>query len=295
MLYSLAPAELAKLRDTHLLYDFRNAEMLVATFRTDFEIAREILPRPLSPSGEGLATAFVARYPETNFGCVYNEGALSLHCEYRGEKGWYVLSMPVDDDMAMIGGREQFGYPKKLADKIALEKDGDSVTGSVVRRGTEILRIQCRLGGVVDETLMNDAGVPALDWDGVPCYKIIVFLTKYFQSPRGDRFDYLPRLIREPLLFRPKGTIRQGSGHVVLTSTPWDPLAEVPVGEVVRLFYGVWHNTMLPGRVVARIWNPLRFARHAFFKTDGAAYLLEQYDATGAARAREVFKAAKRY
>ncbi len=30
----------------------------------------------------------------------------------------YCLSMPVDDDMAMAGGREAFGYPKKMAEVI---------------------------------------------------------------------------------------------------------------------------------------------------------------------------------
>ncbi len=295
MLYSLEKEELAILGDTHLVYDFLNAEMLVATFKTDIAKVTEIVPRPLSPIGEGLATAFVARYPETNFGCVYNEGALFVHCEYKGERGLYCLSMPVDDDMAMIGGREQFGYPKKLADEITLNQATDSVVGSVIRKGTEILRIECQLVGEVDETFMNDLAAPTVDWDGAQCYKVIAFLTKYFQSPGGGGFDYLPRLIREPVLFRRKGTVRQGSGSVVLTSTPWDPLGEVLVGEIVSMFYGVWHNTMLPGKVVARMWNPMRFAKHAFFKSDFTPYLLEQYDPAASARAKEVLESAKRF
>ena len=69
----------------------------------------------------------------------------------------------------------------------------------------------------------------------------------------------------------------------------------VPVGEIVSMFYGRWHNTMLPGRVVARLWNPMRFVRHAFFKRDEPAFFLETYDPTKSARGREVLKAAKRY
>ena len=295
MLYSLGKEELAMLRDTHLVYDFANAEMLVATFRTDSAIAKEIVPRPLAPIAETLATVFVARYPETNFGCVYNEGALFVHCEYKGERGLYCLSMPVDDDMAMIGGREQFGYPKKLADEITLNKATDSVVGSVIRKGTEILKIECQLAGAVDETFIDDLAVSTVDWDGVQCYKVIVFLTKYFQSPGGGGFDYLPRLIREPVLFRTNATVRHGSGTVMLTSTPWDPLGEVPTGEIISMFYGVWHNTMLPGKVVSRMWNPMRFAKHAFYKTDFTPYLLDQYDPTASARAKEVLQAAKRF
>ena len=72
-------------------------------------------------------------------------------------------------------------------------------------------------------------------------------------------------------------------------------MGEVPVGEIVSMFHGRWHNTMLPGRAVARIWNPMRFAKHAFFKSDGSAYLLEAYDPKGSARRKEILKAAKRY
>ncbi len=294
MLYSLSREQLATLRDTYLLADFPDAEMLIATFRTDSPVAREIVPRPLSPTMEATATAFVARYHETNFGLVYNEGALFIHVEYRRERGMYCLSMPVDDDMAMVGGREQFGYPKKVADKITLDRTADSVVGSVVRKGTEILRMECRLAGEVEESFIDELAVRTVDWDGVECFKAVSFLFKYFLGPGGG-FDYLPRLIREPVLFRPQGTPLQGSGSVTLTSTPQDPLGEVPVGEIVSMFYGRWHNTMLPGRVVSRVWNPLRFAKHAFFKVDSPAFLLDHSDPKGSARRREVFEAAKRF
>jgi hypothetical protein len=82
---------------------------------------------------------------------------------------------------------------------------------------------------------------------------------------------------------------------VILRSTPADPLAEIPVGEIVSMFHGRWHNTMLPGRVAGRVWNPMRFARHAFFKADTPAYLLETHDPAKVARAKEIYRAAKRF
>ncbi len=293
MLYRLTEKELALLQQSYLLPSFPNAEMLVATFRTDAAVVAEIVPRPLLPTSDPLATAFVARYPETNFGLVYNEGALFVHVQYRGERGVYCLAMPVDNDMAMIGGRETYGYPKKIAERITLESTADSVTGSVVRQGTEILRIECALAGEAGEAFMQGMGVPAVDWDGVDCYKVTALQFKFFPGP-GSNFDYLPRLVRQPNLFRPQGTIRQGSGRVILRSTPADPLGEIPVGEMVSMFHGTWYNTMLPGRVVGRAWNPMRFARHAFFKTDPPAYLLETHDPSNTARAKEIYDAAKR-
>jgi acetoacetate decarboxylase len=295
MLYHLSQEQFDKLSKINFMSDFSNAEMLLVKFKTDFEVARDIIPDPLKPTKEALATAFVARYPETNFGCVYNEGALFLDCEYRGEKGYYCLSMPVDDDMALVLGRENFGYPKKMADRIVLEQTAGLITGNVVRKGVEILRLECHLEKEASQETLMYFGDAVLDWDGAACYKIISFLYKYFQSPDGGNFDYAPRLVREPVLFRSVGTIQEGRGKVILSSSLYDPLGEVPVKEVVGILYGKWHNTMLPGKVVARVWNPLKFARHAFFKTDLVPTLLSRYNPSQAKQYKEMMRIAKKF
>jgi acetoacetate decarboxylase len=295
MLYCLKKEELEKLKRTHFIAEFVNAEMLSATYVTDEDAAREIIPKPLLPTKTPLATVFVARYPETNFGCVYNEGALFLHCEYKKERGLYCLSMPVDDDMAMVGGREQFGYPKKMADKITLEKTENRVVGSVIRKKEEILRIECELMKEVPSNFMDDVGIQTKDWNGTPCYRVIAFLYKYFQSPGGMGFDYLPRLIREPTLMRKKGEVLEGRGEVKVSSSPFDPLGDVPVKEIRNMVYGKWHNTMLPGKVIGRAWNPLKFLRHAFFKTDIVPTLLQNYDPSAEKRARKIMKVARKF
>jgi acetoacetate decarboxylase len=295
MLYCLKKEEVKKVKNSHFIAEFVNAEMLSATYVTDENAAREIIPKPLLPTKTPLATVFVARYPETNFGCVYNEGALFLHCEYKKERGLYCLSMPVDDDMAMVAGRESFGYPKKMADKITLEKTENRVFGSVIRKKKEILRIECELMKEVTSNFMEDVWVPTKDWDGTPCYRVINFLYKYFLNPGGTGFDYLPRLIREPTLKRKKGEVLEGRGEVKVSSSPFDPLGDVPVKEIRNMNYGKWHNTMLPGKVIGRAWNPLRFLKHAFFKIDIVPTLLRNYDPSAEKRAREIMRAARKF
>ncbi len=49
--------------------------------------------------------------------------------------------MPVDDDTAMIAGRQGVGFPTKMAE-ISLDRDGARLVGSVVRHGVEILHIE---------------------------------------------------------------------------------------------------------------------------------------------------------
>jgi acetoacetate decarboxylase len=295
MLYCLKKEELQKLKRPHLLPEFINAEMLFATYVTDENVTKEIIPKPLSLPKTPLATVFVARYPETNFGSIYNEAALFLHCDYKKERGLYCLSMPVDDDMAMVGGRELLGIPKKMADKITLEKVDNRVAGRVIRKKEEILRIDCELMKELPPNFLDDSWVQTKDWDGTPCYRQVVLGYKYFPSPGGTGFDYLPRLIRGPVLMRKKGEVLEGRGEVKVYSSAVDPLGAIPVREVRHIIYGKWHNTMLPGKVIGRAWNPLRFLKHAFFKYDWVPTLLQNYNPSAEKRAREIMKVARKF
>ncbi len=90
--------------------EFYDAEALTVYFETKAAIVEKLLPPPLKPSPIPFGAAFVANYPKTNFGVAYRESALFLLAEYNGEEGAFCLSMPVTNDMAMIGGREVFGY-----------------------------------------------------------------------------------------------------------------------------------------------------------------------------------------
>jgi acetoacetate decarboxylase len=271
MLYALSREEVARLRKG-LVPEFTGAEMLKAVYRTDPAAVSRILPRPLRPA-EPVALAFVARYPQTNFGSPYMEGALFVRASFRGRRGWYCLSMPVDDDDALVCGRECYGFPKKLA-AVTLERRGDVVRGSVVRHGTEILRIESKPGRAADPGDLERIGAVEVDAGGASC-KLTSFNFKHFPTPDSRRFDYLPRLVEQTTVLRPRRGLLEGSARVTVTSTAYDPLGEVPVvGEPLVCVYGNWDNTMLPGRVVARAWNLLRFLPHAFFKIDAATVAL---------------------
>ena len=49
--------------------------------------------------------------------------------------------MPMTTEQSVIGGRETFGEPKKLA-AVDLVREGDRVTGTFSRMGTEIVRVE---------------------------------------------------------------------------------------------------------------------------------------------------------
>ena len=275
MPFALGPTELALLRRAApFVSEFTGAEMLMAAFQTEPSAIAKILPRPLRPTSQPIGFTFVARYPQTNFGGIYQEGALFVQARLGREVGLYCLAMPVTEDMAMVYGRERYGYPKKMAESISLEDTGSQVVGRVVRKGAEILRIELEPNAMADP---DDPGIfahEAVDSDGRSCWEAVAFLFKFFPSPDGKYFDYLPRLVRHPTLFRPRAGLRKGVGRVVLASTACDQFGELPVGSVIGCMHGIWDNTMLPGRVMRRVWNVWRFLPHAFFNTDFASSYL---------------------
>lgn len=268
MIYAMERSQMTALAKREMVVKFIGAEMLIALYRTDPEVVRAILPKPLEPFEQPLAMAFLASYPETNFGITYNEGGLFLLTRWRGEIGGYCLSMPVTDDMAMAAGREHVGFPKKLAEEISLEREGDTVGGRVVRKGHEIMSISCRLEEPASLSDLTDYVPSITDLEGKQSLKMTSFLYKYFLRPDAMGFDFVPRLIRLVTLFRPREGQMKGPCEVSVTSSPNDPLGEVPVREVVQAIYGVWDNDILLGKVVGRAWNLPAFLPHALWKSD---------------------------
>ena len=245
--------------------DFYDAEMLTVYFETHVETVARLLPPPLKPSRNPIGAVFVANYPRTSFGITYLESALLLQAEFSGEEGAYCLAMPVTDDMAMIGGREVFGYPKKMA-KIGLERHGTAVLGWTERRGIRFLEIRAQLTGAFKDeqfqTLMIQRAAAGRD--------PVIYNFKYFPAPGRDGFDYHPRLIREVVHVRPT-SIDLGDAELVFRPSNDDPWAEVEIVRVLGALYTVGNNTMLPGAVVAEV-DPVSFAPYAFMKLDALSF-----------------------
>ncbi len=123
------------------------ASMVLAPVTVDREAARRWMPRALRPTGRGLV--FIADYPETSFGIAYRESGVLLEARRRRATVLHCPWMVVDDDTALILGRELFGFPKKMA-SITLDVGDDAVVAHVDRRGGRLLTITGGLGAAAD-------------------------------------------------------------------------------------------------------------------------------------------------
>lgn len=243
--------------------EFFGAKMLSVVWETKSDVVERLLPAPLEPMDRPLAMAFVADYPQTNFGRPYKEAALFLPARHQGVEGAYCLAMPVTDDMAMAGGREVFGFPKKMAD-IHFSVQGDQVEGWAERHAVRYFQVRASLTGQP-----NDPGFwsifPETGPDDPPQERY-AYNFKHFPSHQGQGFDHNPRLVRQTTLFRPE-VIRIGRAEVEMNPSDFDPWAEVEVVKLLGAIYTQGHNTMLPGKIVAEV-DPIQFAPHAFLKWD---------------------------
>jgi len=244
--------------------DFYDAEMLTVLWETKPDIVRRLLPPPLKPAPRPIVMAFVANYPRTNFDVTYQESALFLRAEWEGEEGGYCLSMPVTNDIAMAGGREIFGFPKKIAD-VQLNRKGDTLEGWTERRGIRFMEIRARMTGrfnVEDaqEVIMSTGMNPDGSMEGVS------YNFKHFPAPEGMGFDYNPRLVKQVTTLKPK-EVQIGEAEVLLQPSDYDPWAEVEVVRVLGAVYTVGDNSMKSGAVVAE-QGPMEFAPYAFLKWD---------------------------
>ncbi len=96
-------------------YRFVNREFLVVTYRTDPKALRAVVPEPLQVPEDPLVKYEFIRMPDsTGFG-DYTESGQVIPVLLEGRKGSYVHSMFLNDEAPIAGGRELWGFPKKLA------------------------------------------------------------------------------------------------------------------------------------------------------------------------------------
>lgn len=244
--------------------DFTDAEMLWLVWETTPEAISTLLPPPLKPAAKPVAVAFLADYPSTNFSVPYKESALLIRASYKGSEGYHCLSKPVNDDMAMAGGREGWGYPKKMAN-ISFSRTGDSAEGYTERHGIKFMQVKAKLTNKVndDNAALDELLALGINPDGE--FSDRSFLFKHSPSPVANGiFDYPPLLVEGFTRMRPKKFL-WAETEIDITPSKYDPWGEVPVERMLGGFYCVGDNSMLHGNVLQKV-NALEFLPYAFLK-----------------------------
>lgn len=128
--------EIQRIRERRNLWD--NARFIMTDLPLHRKKAQKWLPFGMRLTETPTATLFIANYTKTSFTVPYKEAGMLIHVKTLFGRGVHCCWMVVDDDTALIYGRELLGFPKKMAD-ISFEESGNRIQGVVRRRGAGLI------------------------------------------------------------------------------------------------------------------------------------------------------------
>ena len=110
-------------------YRFIDREFLIITYRTDLAKLRAVVPEPLEFDERAplVKYEFIRMPNSTGFG-DYTETGQVIPVTFEGRKGGYTHCMFLNDEPPIAGGRELWGFPKKLAQP-TLKAEIDTLEG----------------------------------------------------------------------------------------------------------------------------------------------------------------------
>jgi len=110
-------------------YRFVNREYLVVHYESDPDAIREMLPEPLEPDGNHVFFEWMKMPDSTGFGS-YQESGIGINALWHGQPCNYTAQMYLDDEPPTTGGREIWGFPKKIGQP-NLRVAHDTLTGTL--------------------------------------------------------------------------------------------------------------------------------------------------------------------
>lgn len=216
-------------------YRFTNREFMIITYRTDLDALRAVVPAPLEVTDPIVKYEFIRMPDSTGFG-DYTESGQVIPVSFEGQKGGYVHAMFLDDEAPIAGGREIWGFPKKMATpKMRVEKDtliGTLDVGSVrVATGTMGFKHKALDTGEILESL-----------------KAPNFLLKII-----PHVDCTPRICELVRYYQTDITVKgawAGPAGLQFNDHALAPLTDLPVREVISAVHILSDLTLGLGEVV---------------------------------------------
>lgn len=211
------------------------ATTLVAIYETDPDVVAAVIPPPLTPLAEPLVRVTIATVDVGRGYPVFGAGTVAVMCRHEEVEGDYALVMPMTTEQSVVGGRETFGEPKKLA-AIDLTVDAGAVNGYFERMGARFVEIDGRITGDLEPT---------------PDRTRTSFYIKFLPAVGGKGFDGEPQLVycRREETTR---SLQNVEGQIILRESRFDPVADLPV-RAIRSIELAERSSIQTGEVVSAV------------------------------------------
>jgi acetoacetate decarboxylase len=216
-------------------YRFVDREFLIISYRTDPDALRAVIPAPLEFTEAVVKYEFIRMPDSTGFG-NYTESGQVIPVAFKGAPGSYVHSMYLNDDAPIAGGREIWGFPKKLAEP-RLKAKKDTLIGTLDYGS---IRVATGTMGYKHRSLDIGAAKSAL---AVPGYLLKII----------PHVDCTPRICELVRYFLTDITVKgawNGPAGLELFDHALAPVAELPVLQVLSATHIIADLTLGLGEVV---------------------------------------------
>jgi acetoacetate decarboxylase len=216
-------------------YRFSHREFLIITYRTDLAKLRELVPAPLQVDEPLVKFEFIRMPDSTGFG-DYTESGQVIPVSFQGRKGGYTHCMFLNDHPPIAGGRELWGFPKKLGEP-TLRAEIDTLIGTL------------DYGSIRIATGTMGYKHKGADLDAVKTSLLAPnFLLKIM--PHVDGTPRICELVEYHLEDIDLKGAWTGPAALSLNSHALAPLAELPVLEIVGAIHIIADLTLGLGKVV---------------------------------------------
>ena len=247
--------EIAAIQSVYSRAHFLGVRQLAVYFETTAEAIRELLPPPLEPAPDPLGAVLFSEIGNSNCMGAFNSGGVYLRARYQDIIGHYCVAAPRSTVEAVTVGREIFGEPTKLA-RIVFDTTNEHVWGHAERHAVRYLSARGRY-----------------DEDAAPGRnEFSTFQFKFLHRSDGAGFDYPPQLVQVTSTFNVTSS-RRGRGELVFRESPHDPLADIPVRQVVEAVYSEGQS-YASAHVLCEV-DPEAFLPYSFARNDTLELLAE--------------------
>ena len=201
-------------------FEFFGREFLIISYRTDPDLFRAAVPEPLQVKDPIVNFEFIRMPDSAGFGDYTESGQILAVVDQDGKAAGYSNYLYLDDEAPTAGGREIWGFPKKIAKpKLAIE--GDALVGTL-----DYGSIRVANGTMGYKYTPMDADAAAKNMMATPNY-----LLKIIPNP-----DCTPAICQLTRYYAENVTIKQawtGPAALELFKHALAPVANLPVLEVI--------------------------------------------------------------
>jgi acetoacetate decarboxylase len=213
------PEQLVEAAENNLEFFDANMNAIKAWYRTEPGLVEKLIPAPLEPHADPMVRVVISRvFVDLNGGMDFGAATFGVNCMYKGKEGIYEITMPMEGEGVVVGGRETYGEPKKIAD-VTASKNGDDCLATVTRHGITYLELK----GKATESLETSSFT-----DDVYCFKV------FPSCEQHKPVDQNPLLVRINM-HRTQSVHMKIDGEIILRESPVDPVVDLPVKEMISL------------------------------------------------------------